>query len=121
MALNAGMQGLMAWEVSQDTSGSDSLVSAMNGGGSNPTATPTARARARATATSRSTARPTATPRTRPRPTPTSGGGGTWAPNTFYAIGATVTYGGASYRCQQAHTSQVGWEPPNVPALWVRL
>ena len=22
------------------------------------------------------------------------------------------------YKCIQAHTSQVGWEPPNVPALW---
>ncbi|GAB3865362.1 carbohydrate-binding protein [Dactylosporangium cerinum] len=44
--------------------------------------------------------------------------GGTWAPNTAYATGATVTYGGRSYRCLQGHTSQVGWEPPNVPALW---
>ncbi|MEV0565856.1 carbohydrate-binding protein [Dactylosporangium sp. NPDC050588] len=44
--------------------------------------------------------------------------GGTWAPNTVYATGATVTYGGRSYRCLQGHTSQVGWEPPNVPALW---
>src|SRR5262245_50025037 len=41
-----------------------------------------------------------------------------WAPNTFYAVGATVTYGGAGYRCLQAHTSLVGWEPANVPALW---
>ena len=23
------------------------------------------------------------------------------------------------YRCQQAHTSQTGWEPENTPALWV--
>ena len=23
------------------------------------------------------------------------------------------------YKCLQAHTSQVGWEPPAVPALWV--
>ena len=44
--------------------------------------------------------------------------GGTWAANTAYATGATVTYGGRSYRCLQGHTSQVGWEPPNVPALW---
>ncbi|MFC7591811.1 alpha-lytic protease prodomain-containing protein [Nonomuraea antimicrobica] len=38
--------------------------------------------------------------------------GGTWAPNTAYAAGASVTYGGASYRCLQGHTSQTGWEPP---------
>ncbi|GAA2328714.1 carbohydrate-binding protein [Dactylosporangium salmoneum] len=63
---------------------------------------------------------------TNPTPTPTGTGtgtppqGGTWAPNTAYATGATVTYGGATYRCLQAHTSQVGWEPPNVPALWAR-
>ena len=25
---------------------------------------------------------------------------------------------GHLYRCQQAHTSQSGWEPENVPALW---
>src|SRR6185436_10001287 len=41
-----------------------------------------------------------------------------WAPNTAYAVGALVTYGGHTYKCLQAHTSQVGWEPPNVPALW---
>ncbi|WP_269770241.1 glycosyl hydrolase family 18 protein [Cystobacter fuscus] len=41
-----------------------------------------------------------------------------WAPNTSYAVGALVTYGGATYKCIQAHTSLTGWEPPNVPALW---
>src|SRR5262245_59911328 len=41
-----------------------------------------------------------------------------WAPNTAYAVGALVTYNGVDYRCLQAHTSQAGWEPPNVPALW---
>jgi chitodextrinase len=43
---------------------------------------------------------------------------GAWAPNTAYAIGDTVTYSGVTYKCIQAHTSQIGWEPPNVPALW---
>ena len=47
--------------------------------------------------------------------------GGTWAAGTAYSIGSTVTYGGASYRCRQAHTALVGWEPPNVPALWSRI
>ncbi|MEV0619743.1 trypsin-like serine protease [Nonomuraea sp. NPDC050404] len=55
-----------------------------------------------------------------PTITPTNPGG-TWAPNTPYATGATVTYGGATYRCLQGHTSQVGWEPPIVPALWQRI
>lgn len=41
-----------------------------------------------------------------------------WAPNTAYAVGALVTFNGQEYKCIQAHTSQVGWEPPNVPALW---
>ncbi|GAA5201519.1 hypothetical protein GCM10023322_81630 [Rugosimonospora acidiphila] len=45
-------------------------------------------------------------------------GGGTWQPNTAYSSGQTVTYGGHTYRCLQSHTSLVGWEPPNVPALW---
>ncbi|MEV7231015.1 MULTISPECIES: carbohydrate-binding protein [Polymorphospora] len=30
-------------------------------------------------------------------------------------------YKGVSYRCLQGHTALVGWEPPNVPALWQRL
>src|SRR4051794_24343901 len=41
-----------------------------------------------------------------------------WAPNTAYAAGALVMYQSVEYKCIQAHTSQVGWEPPNVPALW---
>jgi chitinase len=44
-----------------------------------------------------------------------------WAPNTAYAVGAQVTYGGRLYQCIQAHTSLTGWEPPNVPALWKDL
>ncbi|MBO3746706.1 hypothetical protein J5X84_11565 [Streptosporangiaceae bacterium NEAU-GS5] len=44
-----------------------------------------------------------------------------WAPWTSYAIGARVTYNGVDYECIQAHTSQPGWEPANVPALWKRL
>ncbi|WP_030511676.1 carbohydrate-binding protein [Microbispora rosea] len=44
-----------------------------------------------------------------------------WAPNTWYAIGARVTYNGVDYECIQAHTSLTGWEPPNVPALWKQV
>ncbi|MGP3935770.1 carbohydrate-binding protein [Nonomuraea sp. KM88] len=41
-----------------------------------------------------------------------------WAPGTAYATGAVVTYNGVDYVCLQGHTSQTGWEPPVVPALW---
>ncbi|WP_157248973.1 carbohydrate-binding protein [Nonomuraea typhae] len=61
---------------------------------------------------------PTSSPTSTPTGTPP---GGTWAPGVAYAVGATVTYDGASYRCLQAHTSQPGWTPPAVPALWQRI
>jgi hypothetical protein len=32
-----------------------------------------------------------------------------------------VTYAGNTYRCLQAHTAIVSWEPPNAPALWLLL
>lgn len=67
------------------------------------------------------TAPPTTPPPTTPPPTTPPPQGGTWAPNTAYAVGSTVTYGGLSYRCLQAHTSLPGWEPPNTPALWQRI
>src|SRR2546422_113047 len=41
-----------------------------------------------------------------------------WAPNVAYSVGTLVTYGGHTYKCIQAHTSQVGWEPATTPALW---
>lgn len=44
-----------------------------------------------------------------------------WAPGVAYHIGDRVSYAGLNYQCQQAHTSIVTWEPPNTPALWVRL
>lgn len=52
-----------------------------------------------------------------------------WQPGIYYTgdntagagNGDVVTYGGNEYRCWQSHTSQVGWEPPNVPALWIAL
>lgn len=43
---------------------------------------------------------------------------GAWAPNVAYAVNDTVTYSGSTYTAIQPHTSLVGWEPPNVPALW---
>ncbi|MGH3759268.1 lytic polysaccharide monooxygenase [Actinophytocola sp.] len=44
--------------------------------------------------------------------------GGTWAAGTAYQAGATVTWGGTTYRCLQSHTALPGWEPSSTPALW---
>ena len=41
-----------------------------------------------------------------------------WEENTAYTADERIRYEGILYRCVQAHTSQTGWEPPNVPALW---
>lgn len=43
-----------------------------------------------------------------------------WQTDTAYAIDDRRQYDGLLYRCVQAHTSQAGWTPPAVPALWVR-
>ncbi|MEV0460831.1 lytic polysaccharide monooxygenase [Catellatospora methionotrophica] len=74
------------------------------GGGGNPTPPPTS-----------------PSPNPPQSPPPTNPGGGTWAAGTAYGVGATVTYGGLSYRCLQAHTALAGWEPPTTPALWQRI
>jgi len=44
-----------------------------------------------------------------------------WAVDTAYPVGIRVRYGDKLYRCEQAHTSQAGWEPPVVPALWTEV
>lgn len=51
-----------------------------------------------------------------------------WATGTSYEMGQRVRYDGPPgasaptlYKCVQAHTSQEGWEPPNVPALWTEV
>jgi len=42
-----------------------------------------------------------------------------WSGNSVpYATGALVTYNGSEYKCLQGHTSQPGWDPVTVPALW---
>lgn len=41
-----------------------------------------------------------------------------WQNATAYTIGAIVEYGGKLWRNVQAHTSQLDWTPPIVPALW---
>ena len=42
-----------------------------------------------------------------------------WEADTKYEVGDRRRHDGKVYKCLQAHTSQVGWEPPAVPALWV--
>ena len=49
---------------------------------------------------------------------PAKAASGAWAPNVAYAVNDMVTYNGCTYKVLQAHTSQIGWEPPNVPALF---
>lgn len=44
-----------------------------------------------------------------------------WTAETAYTVEERIRYGGKLYRCEQAHTSQAGWEPPNVPALWTEV
>src|SRR5437870_2505811 len=41
-----------------------------------------------------------------------------WQPNTAFTVGALVMFNNVEFKCTQGHTSQIGWEPPNVPALW---
>lgn len=44
-----------------------------------------------------------------------------WAADTSYELGIRIRYDGKLYKCVQAHTSQIGWEPTNVPALWTEV
>lgn len=41
-----------------------------------------------------------------------------WLPGVAYLVTERVRYEGQLYRCEQAHTSQEGWEPPLTPAMW---
>ena len=41
-----------------------------------------------------------------------------WAPGVAYAADKLLDFEGTIYRVIQAHTSQAGWLPPNVPALY---
>lgn len=44
-----------------------------------------------------------------------------WAAGVDYAADVRVRHEDKLYRCVQGHTSQTGWEPPNVPALWTQV
>lgn len=41
-----------------------------------------------------------------------------WQNATAYTVGTIVEYGSKLWRNVQAHTSQLDWTPPVVPALW---
>ncbi|CAM2802169.1 carbohydrate-binding protein [Corynebacterium jeikeium] len=44
-----------------------------------------------------------------------------WKPNTTVKPGERYTHQGATYEVIQGHTTQAGWEPPAVPALWQKV
>ena len=44
-----------------------------------------------------------------------------WAAGVSYAVGHKVQRDSALWRVRQAHTSQPGWEPETVPALWEQI
>ena len=44
-----------------------------------------------------------------------------WTIDRAYAIGDKIQHGGRLWRCLQAHTSQIGWEPENVASLWTEI
>ena len=44
-----------------------------------------------------------------------------WEIERLCKVGERLRYGGKLYRVVQAHTSQEGWEPPNVPALFTEV
>lgn len=41
-----------------------------------------------------------------------------WRSDTAYALDDVALYDSVPWTCIQAHTSQRGWTPPSVPALW---
>ena len=47
--------------------------------------------------------------------------GRVWQANLSVQIGDVYSYGGFLWRCLQAHTTQTGWEPDKVPALWRKV
>ena len=44
-----------------------------------------------------------------------------WEPGKAYAVGHKLTRNGKLYKVIQAHTSQVGWEPEKVPAMFTEI
>lgn len=44
-----------------------------------------------------------------------------WELSEDYTVGYKVQYGDRLWRCRQAHSAIVGWEPPNVASLWEQV
>ncbi len=44
-----------------------------------------------------------------------------WVAGIAVKAGERFTYGGATWECVQAHTTQKGWEPDRVPSLWRKV
>lgn len=44
-----------------------------------------------------------------------------WAAGVSYEVCVRVRFEEKLYRCEQTHSSQEGWEPPAVPALWTEV
>lgn len=47
--------------------------------------------------------------------------GRAWQAGLSAQIGDVYSHGGFLWRCIQAHTTQTGWEPDKVPALWRKV
>ncbi len=44
-----------------------------------------------------------------------------WVAGIWYEVDQRIRYENKLYRVRLAHTSQEGWEPPNVPALFAEV
>lgn len=44
-----------------------------------------------------------------------------WVAGIAVKAGERFGYGGATWECVQAHTTQKGWEPDRVPSLWKKV
>ena len=44
-----------------------------------------------------------------------------WTIDRAYVVGDKVQRNGKLWRCIQAHTSQIGWEPENAASLWTEI
>ncbi|MET0414703.1 MAG: carbohydrate-binding protein [Actinoplanes sp.] len=83
--------------------------------------------------TSAPTTEPTTAPTTTPPPppatttpppaptTPPAPKATPWKPFTLYTAGDLVTFGGATYRVKELHTSLPGWEPTKLPTLFQKI
>ena len=105
----SGRQKILAvWNISDTANAFYSCIDVqIGGGGSNPTPTPTTS--------------PTTTAHPDRHADHSARAGRQLDDGPAYQVGDQVTYGGATYRCRQAHTAIPGWEPPNVPALWLQV